>query len=266
MDGAVALVKGALIPGSLPFLLLGLVIGLVLLYWEARSVRWSRAWLTLVALLYLVLSLPPVSSVLTSGLRGSLGSISQPADAPGARVVVVIGDGAVGYTAGGHALHQLTRRSAFAVLEAARVCRLLDPPWIVTSGGIPDPSTQQIPESDVMRTALISMGVPAERILAESRSRTTAEQITEVARLLTERGLDGPVVLVTTAAHAKRVVATARQQGLDAVPSIAADLDYGPDTPGWRRWVPAMDALHGSEAAMYEYIAYAYYRLSGRAG
>jgi len=265
MDSTAALVKGALIPGSLAFLLLGLVLGLVLLHGGPRSIRWSRAWLTVLALLYFVLSLPPASTVLMSGLSGAHRSISQQAEARGAKVVVVIGNGAMGYAAEGRALHQLNRRTAFAVLEAVRVCSLLDPTWIVTSGGIPDQRWQLIPESDIMRDALVSLGVAGDRILLESHSRTTAEQMSEVARLLRERGLDGPVVLVTAAIHAKRALSTAKRQGLDVVPSIAADLLSGASAPGWRRWLPTMDALRGSEAAMYEYIAYAYYRFRGRA-
>jgi uncharacterized SAM-binding protein YcdF (DUF218 family) len=173
----------------------------------------------------------------------------------------VIGNGAVSYGAGERAIHQLSRRSAFAVLEAARVCSLLDPEWVVASGGIVGPS-QQKPESEIMRVGLEALGVRPERIVLESESRTTAEQIAGIARLVRERHIEGPLVLVTTPAHSRRVMSSARAHGLDAVPSVADELRYAPVATGWRRWLPSSEALRGSESAMYEYLALVYYWLT----
>lgn len=254
-----AIVKAALVPGSLPFLALGLVAGVALLYLGSRAARWGRRWLTAVALLYLLLSLSPVSSVLIAGLQGEYQPITDATGARGANVVVVIGEGAVTYAAGERALHQLGRRTAFAVLEAERLYRLLEPDWIITSGGIPDPELQTRPESAVMRDVLVGLGIPAERVLLESGSTNTAEQVAAVRRLLASRNLSGPVVIVVTAAHAGRVMATASTYGLDVVASVASDLRYGSPRSGWRRWRPSLDALRGSESAIYEYLALVYY-------
>jgi uncharacterized SAM-binding protein YcdF (DUF218 family) len=259
-----ALVKNALIPGSMSFLLLGIAFGIGLLYGREPAVRWGRRWLLILILTYVGMSLPASSNALTMGLKGSYAPLQEHDAARGARVVVVIGNGAVSYSSAAGAIHQLTRRSAFAVLEAARVCRLLDPEWIVASGGIPGFGSQLRPESEIMRAELEALGVPAERILLESESKTTAEQIAGVARLLRARQIAGPVVLVTASAHAMRVMWTARAHGLDAVPSIADDLRYGPPATGLRRWLPSIEALRGSEAAMYEYLAMVYYWVTPR--
>lgn len=255
-------VKAALVPGSTAFLLLGLIVGVLLLYWRNRTVQWARRGLTSLAVLYVVLSFSPVSSALVAGLQGRYSSITEIRDAHGARTVVVIGNGATSYSAGGQAVHQLTRRTAFAVLEAERLYRLLNPAWIVAAGGIPDRSSQQRPESEIMRDELVKLGVPADRIVLESSSRTTAEQIANVARMVNDAGLEGPVVVVTTPGHARRVMMTAERHGLNAVLSITDALTYGQGAVGWRRWRPNADALRGSESAMYEYLATAYYRLA----
>jgi uncharacterized SAM-binding protein YcdF (DUF218 family) len=254
-----AIVKATLVPGSLPFLLLGLVAGATLLYLGSRSATWGRRWLTAIAVLYLVLSLGPVASVLIAGLQGGYRSIVDVASARGATVVVVIGSGAVTYAAGEQALHQLGRGSALAVLEAERLHRLLDPKWIVTSGGIPDLESQTRPESAVMRDALVGLGVPHERILLESGSTNTAEQVAAVRHLLTSRGIAGPVVIVVTADHARRVMATASRSGLDVVASVASDPRRESQKSGWRRWRPSLEALRLSESAMYEYLALIHY-------
>jgi uncharacterized SAM-binding protein YcdF (DUF218 family) len=214
--------------------------------------------------MYVMLSLQPVSGALIRRLQGPHASISSVGDARGARAVVVIGSGALSYSVDGRALHQLARRTAFAVLEGERLYRLLEPDWVLTSGGIPDPSSLKKPESEVMRDALVELGVPADRILLESQSHTTADQMAAVAWTLRHHDINGPIVVVMTAAHARRVMATAREHDLDVVPSVAAGLEYGPVERRWRRWLPSLDALRGSESAMYEYLAVAYYWITRR--
>ena len=120
---AAAFVKAALVPGSLGFLMVGLVVGLVLLYAGQRPARWARSWITALTLLYLVMSLGPVSGALTAGLEGAHGSIEN-TGARGARVVVAIGEGAVTYADGPQAIHQMGRHTAFTVLETERAAQI----------------------------------------------------------------------------------------------------------------------------------------------
>src|SRR5207253_2406095 len=92
----------------------------------------------------------------------------------------------------------------------------------------------------------------------ESESRNTAEQIANITRMVRERQLPEPVVLVMTPAQARRVMLLAARWSLRAVPAPTTDLRYDGDRQRWRLWVPSIDALRGSESAMYEYIAVAY--------
>lgn len=255
MQTLAAVVKAALIPGSDVFLILGLVAGVALLYLGPRASRWGRRGLTALAALYLALSLPIASNALVAGLQADYGSIQNPGDAKGARVVVVIGNGAFSYVASAGGVHQLAGRTVYCVLEAVRLYRLIQPRWIVASGGVADPDAQTRPESEMMRDELVKLGVPADRILLESESRRTAEQIANVAQLLRAQRLPEPVVLVTTPAHMRRVMLMAPSQAIDAVPSVAAEPRYDNGHAGWRRWRPSRDALRGSESAIYEYMA-----------
>jgi len=252
-----AVVKALLIPGSTAFLIVGLGIGLVLLYFGSSMARWGRRWLSALGILYVALSLPVMSNALIAGLRTDHLPITKLSDARGARTLVVIGDGAVSYVADGRAVHQVVRRTAFGVIEAARLYVLLKPQWVIVSGGIPDPMTQARPESEIMRDELVRLGVPTEHILLESTSRTTAEQLANVVRLIRDKTIGGPVVLVTTPAHARRVMLHAMSHKNDAVPSITTELRYDQGQEGWRQWRPSVDALRGSESAMYEYLAVA---------
>ena len=249
------IVKAALIPGSLPFLLLGLGVGVVLLYLGKWGARMGRRWLTALALLYMVLALPIVSNTLIGVLEPEYPPVVTRDDARGARVLVVLGNGTITYTVPPHAIHQFMRRTAFAVLEGARIFALIDPAWVIVSGGIVDPDSQRAPESEVIRDEMVKLGVPADRVLLESRSRNTSEQLANVAQLLREQHLEGAVVLVTTPAHARRALTLASGEGLDVVPSMAGALRYDGGVSGWRQWIPSVDAIRGSESAIYELMA-----------
>jgi uncharacterized SAM-binding protein YcdF (DUF218 family) len=251
-----AIVK-AFVPGSLSFLVLGLVCGVWLLYVGTRAARVGRLWLTVLGGVYVLLGLPVVSNALLGGLQGDYGSIERATDARGARVVVVIGEGVVSHVARAGAIDQFARQTAHCVLEGARVYRLIQPSWIVASGGVPNSLSQARPESDAIRDALLGLGVARDRLLLESDSRDTAQQVNNVARLLRERQLQGPVILVTTPAHVRRVMQLAARQKIDAVPSVAGELRYDRGQTGWRRLLPSADARRGSESALYEYLALA---------
>lgn len=251
-----AIVKAAFIPGSMPFLLLGVIAALLLLL-LGKLIRPAVWLLTMLVGFYVVLSLPAVSTVLIAALAPDVPPLVTAEGARGARVVVVLGNGVVTYEAHGHQVHQMLRRTTYAVLEGARLYDLIHPAWVITSGGIPNSSSQKAPESVVLRDALAQLGIPPSKILLESDSRNTAEQITNVARLLQERKLDGRIVIVTTPAHAGRVMLLAKEKGLDAVLAAADALRYDNGVTGWRQWVPNAGALTGSESAMYEYLAIA---------
>lgn len=250
-----------LVPGSMSFLVLALSVGLVLSSGPRGMHRWGRRWLIALAALYVALSTPLVCSGLLGGLSRGYARLVDARNATGATAVVVVGNGVVTYGADGRALHQLTRRTAYCVLEAARLYKLLAEPWVIASGGIADSASQREPESDVMRAGLIELGVPAERILLESTSRNTREQVINVAALLRPRRFEH-VVVVTSPASMWRTLALFEKLGLPAVPSVSSLRYGGPSGTLWR-FVPSLDALRGSEAASYEYLAFLYYWLRG---
>ena len=171
---AADIVKVALVPGSIFFLVVGLIVGVFLLHRGPRGARGGRAWLTALCLLYCILGLPIVSNALIHTLQAGYKPLETPGDAKDARVVVVIGAGVVSYTSDGRAIHEMASRTAYTVLEAARIYQLTNPSWVIASGGIPNSVSQTVPESEVIRGELVRLGVPADRILVDSTSRNTA--------------------------------------------------------------------------------------------
>lgn len=254
MESIEAIVKTA-IPGSVTFLFWGLVAGGVLLYAGPRGARWGRRGLTLLAICYYLLALPGVSSALIGGVQGPYATAEHAADAKGADTIVVIGNGVSSFLSRGRSLDQPARRTAYAVLEGARLFDLLQPNWIVASGGIADPAVQSRSESEVIRNELVALGVPGDRIAMDAESHNTREQVANVVRLLDEKRIRTPVLVVTTPAHMRRVMFFFRRYPIEVVPSVAADLQYASWVKGWRRFWPNVGALRGSESAMYEYLA-----------
>jgi uncharacterized SAM-binding protein YcdF (DUF218 family) len=249
------IVKAWLIPGSMSFLVAGLAVGVLLLNSGVGASRWARVWLTALLAVYWLLSLPVVSNLLIGNLHREFGTVQAPGEARGSRVLVVVGNGSVHYAAGDFAADMLTRRSFFCVFEAARLYRLLRPDWVIVTGGIADQNPEARTEGDLMREQLVRFQVPADRILLESASRTTGEQVANVARLFEARGLSWPAVVITTGAHMSRVMTLFRDRRLDVVPSVTPELRYDEGRTGWHRWAPSFAALTGSQSALYEYLA-----------
>jgi uncharacterized SAM-binding protein YcdF (DUF218 family) len=265
MTAALArLVKAWLVPGSTSFLLLALAIGVVLLFGGPLAWRLGRWWLVLVLGVYLLLATPAVAHGLLSSLQASAGSLTGVEQARGVRTVVVFGNGAVGYRQGELIVHYLLRRTAFCVLEAARLHALLKPDTVILSGGPPPRQPGDQPEAEVMRQELIRLGVPAHALVVEGTSRNTAEQADQVAALLRARGI-GHVVLVTTPGHVERATQLLARHGIEVTASVPLGLKYGQADDSWWRWVPSMAALRGSESALYEYLAIAHERWTARA-
>jgi uncharacterized SAM-binding protein YcdF (DUF218 family) len=259
MDIAASIVKASLVPGSVALLLYGTALGVLMLYLPGLR-RVGRVWLTLLVLVYWILALPAFSERLQR--RGDEGPsrITRAADARGATAIVVLGNGAVTYTDGPLFVPALTRRTAYNVLEGARLYALLQQPLVIVSGGIVSPGTQRMSEADIMAAELQRMGVPASRIVREGRSVNTFEQAVNVTPLLAEHR---EFVVITTPTHMPRTLALFEAQGRRPIPS-PSNIGYeDPDTRRWRLYLPSPRALRGSELVVYEQLAKANTRLRG---
>ncbi len=252
-DTASDLVKALLVPGSMPFLVFGVFLCVLLLY-GARTQVWGRRGLVALLLLYVALGMPVVSDALQRERSLSIASVATVADAHGARTVVVLGNGALTYTDGISQLPALTRRTAFNVMEGVRLYHLLGQPRLILTGGIVNPEIQKQSEAELMADAMERLGIPREAVALEGSSRNTYEQSVRVAGMLAP---GSTVVVVTTPIHMPRTVQLFEARGLHVVASPCR-IGYGPDsTSAAGRFVPNPSSLRASELAFYEYLAIA---------
>lgn len=243
---------------AVPFVVFSFGLGIALLHHRHAAV-WARRWLTALILGYWFLATPFGARLTSLPMSVRYRPLETREQAQGAQAIVVLGGGTLSHVADGMALDDVGP-SAFRLIEAVRVYKLLGDPLVVVSGG----NTQQLepprPEANAYREAAISLGVPASRILVEDRGMTTREEAVYLKPMLASRGLTR-CVIVTSPTHMARSLAVFRAVGLDPVPSAARLWGDGEMSP-WSI-LPTRQSLAISDTALYDYMATVYYWLRG---
>jgi uncharacterized SAM-binding protein YcdF (DUF218 family) len=262
LHAIIGLAKQTLLPGTLGFLIIGVAAGAVLLRRGQAAQRWGRGWVAFLAAAYWILSIPIGADALVACVGYGYGPVDA-ATARGADAVVVLDGGALRFRNSGGEIAVVSRASALRVIEALRVYRLADRPWLVVTGGTYGPPNGTLPEGEAVRAALIQAGVDPKRIVLDSTSRNTREHALNIGRILHEHGA-GRFVLVTSHTHIRRALGAFREAGLDPIPSAAPVWPNG-DRSLWERarfW-PSTDTLQVSADALYDAFGLVYYRMRG---
>ena len=179
---------------------------------------------------------------------------------PSADAIVVLG-GAVGPARPPRVAADLSE-GADRVLHAARLFRAKKAPLVVVTGGAGPAGGEDAPESRDMADLLVEWGVPRGAIVEESSALDTHENAVETKRLLDARGLK-QVLLVTSALHMPRALATFRAAGVDAIACPTDFLSVDADHRTLLDWLPDAEALAHSTAAAHEWIGRLWYAVRG---
>jgi uncharacterized SAM-binding protein YcdF (DUF218 family) len=221
----------------------------------------ARRFLLILAVAYTIASIYATSygvgRLLVIGLRPL-----EPSDVPDGRTaIVVLGSGS--YTAHDWEEQEFSivdPPAAARVVEAFRVYRLVDPDWVISSGGKRLRNDPNEATGITMRDALVQLGVDPSRLLVETKSRNTHEESVVVASLLASLRVNN-VILVTSDTHMRRSLGTFRAQGVDAIPAIAR-TPY--DRVRWFSWTLPSDAgLWHAGAVAHEFLGIGYYAIRG---
>jgi uncharacterized SAM-binding protein YcdF (DUF218 family) len=175
--------------------------------------------------------------------------------------IVVLGSGSVvAEDWDGRTLSFVDQAAAIRVAEAVRVFRLVDPAIVVSSGGDPHARRRGARTGETMKDALVGAGVPLDRILVETESRTTRDEAVIVAPMLRSRGIS-QVILVTSGLHMTRALGAFRAAAVHAIPAIAHD--FGSDFSWGFMLIPSKEGLGLASENAHEMLALAYYWLRG---
>ena len=237
----------------------------------APSSRRARRFLVVAAAGFLICSVYEGQYLLTRIIVGSLRpfeanapTLSAPEAAAASgrtTAIVVLGSGSLDvedWT--GRRFSFVDRTAAARVLEAARVFSLVDHAIVISSGGNPHPERRSAPTGETMRDALITLGVPRDRIIVESVSKTTREEAIVVAGILREREVE-QVILVTSEIHMPRALGAFRAAGIRPVPAVAQEFER--DLPWTRVFLPSKEGLAVATMNAHELLGVVYYWLRG---
>ena len=239
-------------------LLLIVALGLLLLArhkpvsWRRFALPWA-AWCGLV-----LLSLPLISQFLCRTLESGY---PPTRNLPGQVDAIVVLGGGVQPSDQVLVSSAATSGTLRRCISAAEVYRRCGDIPIVCCGG-PTLDGQVMSEAEAMRDCLVSMQVPAERIILENKSRNTRENATCALEVLQRHSLKY-VGLITSARHMNRAVSCFKVVGLDVAPLPCGHRLKTASPSCLQSWVPSASSLSAANGAIQEWLGIAWYKLRG---
>jgi uncharacterized SAM-binding protein YcdF (DUF218 family) len=224
------------------------------------SLRVGRFLLLLGIVLLVALSLTPVANLLTYPLEARYPPPSP--ETLGTLDVVAVLGGGVRPSDSFRPEAELSVHSYPRFYCGVQVFRQTNAGLLAFCAGPGRTGTES--EAETMKAMALRLGVPADRILAETRSRNTFENVANLAHLL-PAGQGRRIGLVTSAIHMWRSHRVFAQQfPHDTIVPIPAYYAYDPT--GWRAEsiVPSAGSFELSSMALHEWVGLLWYSLRHR--
>lgn len=234
-------------------------IGALLLLWLlTRRGFFLTAVVVVLGLVWLA-STPAVSRGLQSLLERQIAP--TPAQSlPSADAIVVLG-GTLSPPAGEGGEVNLSA-AADRLVYAARLYALGKAPIVLVSGGDGGEDDTLGAESVHAAALLEGWGIPKSAILTETESSNTYENATFTKLMLEQHHLRR-VLLVTSAMHMPRALATFRSAGIEATPAPTDFETSRPGVSGLARWTADPGSLATTTRVLDEFAAWIVYRQRG---
>lgn len=245
----------------------GLVAITLLLAWLPQSPRRSR-WLRLSATTGFLLLILISSPIVSGTLMGILESWHTPAPtAVGGKIdaIVVLGSG-IKDKGTLRPTVELTDDSRHQTICGADLYRQGRAPTVVMTGGDTSIFGSGPREATAMKDWAIRLGVPAEAIMTEERSRTTYENAVLSRQLLGDRT---SILLVTSANHIPRATALFMKQGFRVTASPCGYQATNRPSDNWNHvglfaLLPDVRAMKETSLVVEEAAGIAVYWLTGK--
>lgn len=197
-----------------------------------------------------LLSISPVTDLMFRGLESE---VNIPADLNGDVIILLGGgayDGALDLSGVGAPGEDMLVR----MVTAVRLQRKLEIPVIISGGSVFNGKKAEAP---IVGRFLADLGVPADKVILEDRSRDTIENAKYSIEICRKNGFKRPV-LVTSAYHMKRSVMSFEKVGLKVIPVAAGFKTWQNKKYGWEDYLPG--DLGEMSIAMHEYLGLLFYK------
>lgn len=145
-------------------------------------------------------------------------------------------------------LSQLSQTAVTRLGEGVRIFRQLDEAKLIVSGYSGIDST---PHAIVSKKVAISLGVPKDKILTQSKAKDTFEEAVYAKKVIGNKKF----VLVTSATHMKRAMNLFQAHGMNP---IAAPTDFLVKVDGEFLSFPHPNQLRKTNVAIHEYLGLTY--------
>jgi uncharacterized SAM-binding protein YcdF (DUF218 family) len=231
----------------------GCLIAALLCLRAPHRIKTARRLLIAAVILFYVLSIQPGSNVLLYGLESKFtqqyGHLQADADA-----IIVLAGGVRGEPVTGHAsvvgTDSLDRMICGIVLWRDGVA-----PTMIVTGGLPGPV--EATPAYAMQQLAVRLGVPADAIQIEVKSRTTLESANELRSTMPELKR---IALVSSAYHLTRANRAFETRGFQVA---AVPCNYLSSSFHWgiSSFLPSGRALDQSYTAIHEYVGLAAYHV-----
>lgn len=145
--------------------------------------------------------------------------------------------------------------------ETLRLAQLYPEARIVVTGGVGLLVSGGEAEAETAKRFFTDMGITQDRLVLESEARNTEENAQLTKAMLA--GIEGPVVLVTSAFHMPRSMGLFRKAGMTVLPWPTDYRSSGREMPGLEFSRP-VDNLMTASTAIREWIGLVAYRVTGK--
>lgn len=245
------LFKKALAPFLLPpgIFVLSLIVSGVWLLFKKRKTGIANI---IIGCLLWAFSISPVHNALYMGLESSF---YVPTNIAG-DVIVLLGGGVHDKAADLSGIGAPSEEMSGRLVTALRLQKRLHVPIIVSSGKVFEHRSAGAP---IVKRFLFDLGVPADDIIIEDRSRDTFENAAYTREICLSFGFKNPIV-VTSASHLKRSVMIFEKVGLEVLPVPALFRSWQEKQYGWNDYLPG--TLRHAENAIHEYLGLVFYRFA----
>jgi uncharacterized SAM-binding protein YcdF (DUF218 family) len=239
------------------------LIGLILFC--AKRTRIAQRFLVAAVLVYIIAASPLVAGWLIKPLERDYPPL-DPKTAPTADVIVLLGGG-LGLPLPPRKTPQLVSGSD-RLWQAAQLFNAGRAPHLLIAGGNVFSAPGLKAEAHYSAEVLYAWGVPREKILIESASRTTQQNAENIVPMLEALNAQ-KILLVTSAYHMHRSVSTLRKQLSGEIEIIPASSDifitHNPDggAPSLFSYLPHPGAFGATQTAVHEYLGLLYYWFNG---
>jgi uncharacterized SAM-binding protein YcdF (DUF218 family) len=241
-----------------PFLIPPGIIIIVLILaglWAIRRKRYATAWaiIVLAAILWIV-SIDPTANAIIRPLEADL---AIPEHTRG-DVIIMLGGGTFGPTPDLSGYGTPNAGTMERLVTAARLYKRLQVPIILSGGKV---FKTGIASAKIAQRFLIDLGVPADALILEMRSRDTYENALFSKELCDRYHFTRPL-LVTTGFHIRRALFCFDKVGLTVTP-VPCGLRTGSKRKyHWYDLLPDANAMASFSAGVHEWLGWYYSRLA----